>query len=57
MWFDFMEKIEDKFYTQVTVDEHGCLVIIDDFCCNLISTYAVEKLELSVVDHPCLYKI
>ena len=57
MWFDFMGKVNDKFFTQVTVDERGCVVIIDDFCCHLMSTYAVEKLGLSVVDHQCPHTI
>ena len=39
------------------VDKYTIFVIIDDFNCNLISTYAVEKLGLSVVDHPCPYEI
>ena len=54
---DLMEKLDNRFYTQVLVDKYAILVIIDDFNCNLISTYAVEKLGLSVVDHPYPYEI
>ena len=52
-----MEKLDNRFYTRVMVDKCACLMIIDDFSCNLISSYAVEKLGLSVVDHPCPYEI
>ena len=54
---ELMEKLDSRFYTRVIVDKYASLVIIDDFSCNLISTYAVEKLGLSVVDHPCPYEI
>ena len=54
---DLMEKLDNRFYTQVLMDKNAILVLIDDFSCNLISTYAVEKLGLSVVDHPCPYEI
>ena len=52
-----MEKLDSRFYTRVIVDKYASLVIIDDFSCNLISTYAVEKLGLLVVNHPCPYEI
>ena len=54
---ELMEKLDSGFYTQVMVDKYASLVIIDDFSCNLISTYAIEKLGLSVIDHPCPYEI
>ena len=54
---DLMEKLDNRFYTRVLVDKYASLVIIDDFSCNLISSYAVEKLGLSVVDHLCPYEI
>ena len=54
---DLMEKLDNRFYTRVMVDEYVNLVIIDDFSCNLVSTYAVEKLGLLVIDHPCPYEM
>ena len=61
VWIEFMcelmEKLDSRFYTRVIVDKYASLVIIDDFSCNLIFSYAVEKLGLSVIDHPCPYEI
>ena len=52
-----MEELDSRFFTRVIIDKYATLVLIDDFNCNLISTYVVEKLGLSVVDHPCPYEI
>ena len=52
-----MEKIENKFYTRVRIDKFACLVAIDNFCCNLISEYLVEKLGLTIVNHLLPYEM
>lgn len=43
--------METKFYTLVKVNKYACLVVIDDFYCNLIYEYVVEKFGLIVVAH------
>ena len=54
---DLMEKMENIFYTRAKVDEYIALVRIDECDCNLISSYAVEKLGLKVEDHPSPHEI
>ena len=52
-----MKSTENIFYTRVKVNEYVVLVRIDECDCNLISSYAVEKLGLKVEDHPSPYEI
>lgn len=49
--------MENIFNTRVRIEKYACLVVTNDFSRNLICGYAVEKMSLIVVDHPCSYEM